>query len=194
MYDKKLVSYVFDKYLLNREDLYSKLNDINSFNREDDDDFTAMTARIENLRDDLCSDNYIPKDDYVRLAADFYNFKKRTARDKADVINQANKDVILDLLGIVDDMERLLTASDGTGPLDSGFKMIYDNLIKLLDAEGCSKIDVKTGDRFNPDFHEAMLRQESSDGLSADSIANVLQSGWMLNGRLLRAAKVAVVE
>ena len=116
----------------------------------------------------------------------------------------ANKEIILKLMTIVDDMERLMrqchlnelsyNRRDDIDVITSGFQMIYENLIKLLESEGCTQIDVSYGDKFNPEFHEAISTRDIIDdeGYDPGDICEIYQSGWMFNRKLLRPVKVVV--
>ena len=141
---------------------------------------------------------------YQHLASDFSNYKRRTEESSGMIKKEANKDLILKFLNIVDDMDRLMTQChlnelsynprDNIDVITSGFQMIYENLIKLLESEGCTQIDVSYGDKFNPEFHEAISTRDVRDNEGYDSgdICEIYQSGWMINGKLLRPVKVVV--
>lgn len=199
MFDKNLLLDTIDSALSARKSLHAELQELNAYSESEDRRFCDRTDMIVNMRKDISENDYVSRSDYMRLAADFDNFKKRTARDKVDVMNQANRDIISDLLTVIDDMERLIGSFPKKGlesdvsRHEAGFNMIYENLVKILHEEGCFEIDVHEGDAFNPNMHEAMLSRDASEsGYGTDRIISVLQTGWTLNGRLLRAAKVVV--
>lgn len=141
---------------------------------------------------------------YQYLSSDFSNYKRRTEENLGMIRKEANKDLILKFLTIVDDMDRLMTQcylndlsynpKDDIDVITSGFQLIYENLIKILKSEGCTKIDVSYGDKFNPEFHEAISTRgiRNDEGYDPGDICEIYQSGWMINGKLLRPVKVVV--
>lgn len=145
------------------------------------------------------------KNKYQYLAADFSNYKRRTEENIDIIKKESNKEIIFKLLTMVDDMDRLLTQcymnelsyepKDNIDIITSGFQLIFENLIKLLESEGCQKIEVACGDKFNPEFHEAIWSRPvyEDEGFKPGDICEIYQSGWMLNGKLLRPTKVKVV-
>lgn len=131
----------------------------------------------------------------VQTCADFENYKKRVQRQQADIINKANKDILEDLLKVIDDFDRVQESMKTyeSNPVIEGIKLVYNNLLKVLADEGCEKIQCKTGDVFDVNFHEAVASLPREPGqVNGGTIAQVMQSGWLLNGNLLRAAKVIV--
>ena len=131
----------------------------------------------------------------VQTCADFENYKKRMQRQQADIINKANKDILEDLLKVIDDFDRVQESMKTyeSNPVIEGIKLVYNNLLKVLADEGCEKIQCKTGDVFDVNFHEAVASLPHEPGqVNGGTIAQVMQSGWLLNGNLLRAAKVIV--
>lgn len=141
---------------------------------------------------------------YQYLASDFSNYKRRTEENIDSIKKESNKEIILKLLNTVDDMERLMKQchlnelsydpKDNIDVITSGFQMIYENLIKILESEGCQKIEVSYGDKFNTEYHEALFTRDIRDdeGYDPGDICEIYQSGWMFNGKLLRPVKVVV--
>lgn len=131
----------------------------------------------------------------VQTCADFENYKKRVQRQQADIINKANKDILEDLLKVIDDFDRVQESMKTyeSNPVIEGIKLVYNNLLKVLADEGCEKIQCKSGDIFDVNFHEAVASLPREPGqVNGGTIAQVMQTGWLLNGNLLRATKVIV--
>ena len=131
----------------------------------------------------------------VQTCADFENYKKRMQRQQADIINKANKDILENLLKVIDDFDRVQESMKTyeSNPVIEGIKLVYNNLLKVLADEGCEKIQCKSGDVFDVNFHEAVASLPREPGqVNGGTIAQVMQTGWLLNGNLLRAAKVIV--
>ena len=132
------------------------------------------------------------KDRYARAMADFDNFRKRTARDREDLVKFAASDVLKDILPTVDNLARALEeAKDKTDdPFVTGVKLVYDGLLKALAEHGATPLD-STGEPFDANFHEA-LAQLPSEEVEEGHVISEVKRGWMLNGKLLRAAQVVV--
>lgn len=131
----------------------------------------------------------------VQTCADFENYKKRVQRQQADIITKANKDILEDLLKVIDDFDRVQESMKTyeSNPVIEGIKLVYNNLLKVLTDEGCEKIQCKSGDVFDVNFHEAVASLPREPGqVNGETIAQVMQTGWLLNGNLLRATKVIV--
>lgn len=136
------------------------------------------------------------KKEYLFLMADFDNYRKRVAREKADLIKNAAERVLVDLLPIVDDFERGLSASKKSDDADAtrkGMEIIYNKLVKFLESKGVKAME-STGTDFNPDFHEAIATIPAPSEDLKGKVVDTTQKGYMLNDKVLRYAKVAVGE
>ena len=131
------------------------------------------------------------KDQYMRTLADFDNFRRRTARDREDLFKQASSDVIKDILPTIDNLALALSkAENPEDPFVTGVKLVYDGLLKALEGHGAKPID-SLGEPFDANYHEA-LAQLPSDDVPEGNVMNEVKRGWILNGKLLRAAQVVV--
>lgn len=135
------------------------------------------------------------KDSFLRANADFENFKKRTIKEKSNWIHEARAEVILDLLGVVDNFDRALDqqngADDSVAAWLQGFEMIHKSLYEML-----TKYDVKpiaANLPFDPQFHEA-ISQVPSEDVESGQIVNTVQKGFMMKDHVLRPAKVVVAS
>ena len=131
----------------------------------------------------------------IQMCADYDNYKKRAQRQLTSMVNEANKRILSKLLSVVDDFDRVQESMKTyeSNPIIEGIKLVYINLLKVLADEGCEKIDCKPGDMFDAHFHEAVASLPHEPGqANGGTIAQVMQYGWLLNGNLLRAAKVIV--
>ncbi|MFH1594064.1 MAG: nucleotide exchange factor GrpE [Candidatus Omnitrophota bacterium] len=146
--------------------------------------------------DDLVSKEkelVIYKDKWLRAMAEYENLKKRFEKEKREIIQFTTSDILVQLLSIIDDFDRAHSAAKGHkhGEVFSkGVKMILNQLHKLLGDNGVEKIKT-VGEKFDPNIHDAVMTIES-DKLPEDSVAEELYPGYLLNGRLLRAAKVKI--
>jgi len=129
-------------------------------------------------------------DRWQRTFAEFDNYRKRTEKDMADFRKFANSGLVTELLNVVDDLGRALeSAPDAESPLAVGVKAVRGNLVKILEAQGVSEVPTDKG--FDPNMHEALM---VVDGEEDNKIAQVYQKGYMMNGRVLRFAKVVVTK
>jgi molecular chaperone GrpE len=134
------------------------------------------------------------KDQYLRKAADFENFRKRMIREKQDAIDFANQALLLDLIPVIDDFERAIqsagTSKDFTS-LYEGIGMIEKRLISQLEAKwGLKRFD-SAGEPFDPNRHEALMMEKSS-GIDEPVVQEELLKGYTLKDRVIRSAKVKV--
>ena len=131
------------------------------------------------------------KDRYARLLADFDNYRKRVARDKEDLAQFAAKDILKDLLPTVDNLALALDkAENKEDPFVQGVKLAYDGFLKALADHGATPID-SVGEPFDANFHEAIAQLPSAD-VAEGVVMNEVKRGWLLHGKLLRAAQVVV--
>ena len=134
-------------------------------------------------------------DKYVRLQAEFDNYRKRSFKEKADFIKFANEGLIIELLSILDNFERGIKSAEQKkdyGLLHQGVDMILKQLHSLLETKGLSRIK-SLGQKFNPHQHEAVEVIEE-DGVEEEVVTDELQPGYILGGRVIRPAMVKVVK
>ncbi len=133
------------------------------------------------------------KDKYLRLYSEFENFRRRTAKERIDLIATASRDVIENLLSVLDDFERASqSANDEKATLESvkeGMDLIQQKMTKTLQAKGLKKMDVKKGDKFDDEFHEAITQIPAEKKLEG-KIVDVVEPGYFLNDTVIRFAKV----
>ncbi len=130
---------------------------------------------------------------YLRLAAEFDNYKKRTAREFSEVVKSANARLLRELIEILDNFERALVKNASENNFDSyrkGVELIYNQLTELLRKENVTPIEA-VGSPFDPNQHEAMM-QQPSDQYAEGVVAQELQRGYKLDSRVLRHARVIV--
>ena len=132
------------------------------------------------------------KDRFARAMADFDNFRKRTERDRDDLAKFAAREVIKDLLATADNLALALDKAKDKAddPFVAGVKMVYDGLLKTLADHGATPLDA-VGEPFDANFHEALAQLPSAD-VEEGVVMNEVKRGWLLHGKLLRAAQVVV--
>ncbi len=132
------------------------------------------------------------KDRFARLLAEFDNFRKRTEREREDLVKFAARDVVKDVLSTVDNLARALDGAKDKAddPFVQGVKLVYDGLLKTLADHGATPLD-SVGEPFDVNYHEALAQMPSPE-VEEGVIMNEVTRGWLLHGKLLRAAKVVV--
>jgi molecular chaperone GrpE len=133
------------------------------------------------------------QDKYLRLYAEFDNFRKRTLRERGDLIRNASMDVLEKLLPVLDDFDRAAAdPSEDVHAVREGRTLIHTKLRQLLEAQGLTKMDVKQGDAFDVDVHEAITNIPAPTPDLAGKVVDVVEPGYMLNDKIMRYAKVVV--
>lgn len=136
------------------------------------------------------------KKEYLFLAAEFDNYRKRTLKEKAEIIKNGGENVLKGILPIVDDFERGLKAAESDTDAKSvveGMTLIYNKLVKYLESMGVKEM-ASTGEVFNSDLHEAIAQVPSPTEDMKGKVLDTVQKGYMINDKVLRHAKVAVAQ
>lgn len=128
----------------------------------------------------------------LRLQADFINYKNRVEREKTSIYTNAAEDIILQILPVLDNFERALHNMEDDNAYYEGVKMIYEQLIDVLNKNGLEEIDCENKS-FDPNFHHAVLAEEV-EGKEEGIILEVLQKGYMLNDKVIRPSMVKVAK
>lgn len=133
------------------------------------------------------------KEDYIRLMAEFETFRRRSAEDRLNLIGSASADTIKGLLPVLDDCERAIAmlAESSDEAAKEGTNLIYNKLMGYLQTKGLKVIEAK-GEKFDVDFHEAVTQFPAPDESMKGMVIDVVQTGYLLNGKVLRYAKVVV--
>lgn len=134
-------------------------------------------------------------DKFLRKAAEFENYKKRTENDQFNLINYAAESFIVKLLPIVDDFERSMEHIDdidNNKAVKDGIKLVYEKLLKLLNEQGVKKMLAK-GEPFNVDYHDALM-QRKDNSVPPHTVLEEVESGYLYRDKVIRHAKVIVSE
>ena len=136
------------------------------------------------------------KDRYLRLAAEFDNYRKRTIKEKAELIKNGAEKTLTAILPVLDDFERALKnleTTEETKAMKEGVELIFNKFNKVLEQEGLQKIETE-GQDFDVDFHEAIALIPAPSEELKGKILDCVQTGYMLNDKVIRHAKVAVAQ
>ena len=171
------------------EDILSE----NSESAENVSDASQANATEETLNEKLQSELAEQKDKFIRLYSEFENFRRRTAKEKLELIQSANEQLIKTLLPVVDDFDRAEKSfKDKSDKELEGFFLIHNKLKKVLEQSGVKLMDVKAGSEFNADFHEAITQIPAPNDSLKGKVVDVVESGYLLNDKVIRFAKVVV--
>ena len=151
------------------------------------DEHVEQEAQPEQQQEDAAAE---VDDRLLRLAADFDNYKKRAARERQEYVAFANERILKELLPILDDLERALSAAEQheEAQLEEGVRLVHRSLASLLERQGVKEI--ATEGKFDPHVHEALLSQPSE--AEEGSVIDVVQKGYKLGERVVRPARVVI--
>ena len=149
-----------------------------------------LEARIAELEENVAKD----KDDYIRLMAEFDNYRRRTSQEKLEIVSMASTETIKGLLPVLDDCERalkVLLESNDSDAAKEGTELIYSKLMNYLKSKGLAVIEA-AGQPFDTDLHEAVAQFPVQEEDKKGKVFDVVQTGYTLNGKVIRFAKVVV--
>lgn len=136
------------------------------------------------------------KNQYVRLMADFQNFRKRTEKEKNEIYAYANEKLVVDLLDVIDNFERAIDAAEKKEGADESFiegmNMILKQMLDVLRKHDVKEIEA-VGEDFDPNFHNAVMMEDNPD-FESGKVTEVMQKGYMLNDRVIRPSMVKVAN
>ncbi|MBE9468150.1 MAG: nucleotide exchange factor GrpE [Bacteroidetes bacterium] len=138
----------------------------------------------------------IANDKYIRLAAEFDNYRKRTLKERIDIIKSAGEDIIINILPVVDDFERALGSmenSEDVAAVKEGVNIIYNKLVDYLKSCGVKEIDAINKD-FDTDLHEAVTKIPAPEKKLKGKVVDVINKGYYLNDKIIRFPKVVIGE
>ena len=157
---------------------------------EQAEEIKKLTDELEKAREEAAD----MKDQHLRLQAEWDNFRRRTARERLELIDSAGKDILLGFLPVVDDCQRALQVLRESGADQAaieGTELIYNKLMNYLKQRGVEPIPAR-GAAFDTDFHEAVAQFPVEDPEKKNTVIDVTQEGYTLNGNVIRYAKVVV--
>jgi molecular chaperone GrpE len=177
----------------NNEGMESTSEQINSGNEAEvsSDSSIEVEARIKELELKLNESS----DKYLRLMAEFDNFRRRVFKEKEELRVSAGKDIFKNVLPVVDDFERAIAANENAQDLKSlsdGFHLIYKQMKNFLSQGGVTELEISKGSDFNSDTMEAITNFVVEEVELKGKVVDVLEKGYMLNGNVIRFAKVII--
>ncbi len=144
----------------------------------------------EKLKEELAKE----KDKFLRLFAEFENYKKRTSKERVELFKTANQEVLLALLPVMDDFDRALVeiAKSENEELLKGVELIHNKFSDTLKSKGLEQVEVRTGDTFNADFAEAITQIPAPSDDLKGKIVDVIEKGYKLGDKIIRFPKVVL--
>jgi len=182
-----------------KEQVQGDADDNSSIDINADDSLSGSTHLNEPLEDESQSEKLQAelqesKDRYLRLAAEFENFKRRTARERIELMQTAGKEVIVEMLQVLDDSDRAqkqMEATDNLEQIKEGIGLVFTKLRTTLLAKGLKPMDA-TGKDFDADLHEAITEIPAPDPGMKGKVIDEVVKGYYMNDKILRHAKVVV--
>lgn len=182
-----------EKDTLNKESLNAEETTNTADSQNECNETTSQGEFVETV-DTLKAELEALKDKYLRTVAEFDNYKKRTLKEKTELILNGSEKTVTTFLPILDDMERAIAnagkAKDITA-VEEGWELIYNKFIKQLDSIGVKKIETNDAD-FDVDYHEAVAMVPGMGDDKKGKVIDCVQTGYTLNDKVIRHAKVAV--
>jgi len=153
------------------------------------DDTAAQDDALKQMQEDLS----LAKDKYLRLYAEFENYRKRTAKERLELTKTANEELILDLLTVIDDLERSLQIfkdKEEVAPMYEGIQLVNQKFNKVLTQKGLKAMEIEPGSDFDSEYHEAVAQIPAPEEKFKGKIVDVIEKGYFLGDKVLRYAKV----
>lgn len=173
------------------QDNIEKKEDLQQDNTvENQEDSAQELSGEEKLSEELAKE----KDKFLRLFAEFENYKKRTAKERVDLFKTANKEVLEALLPVLDDFDRASSqiSASSDEALVKGVALIKDKLKSTLESKGLEEVEVKIGDNFDADYAEAITQIPAPSDNLKGKIVDVVEKGYKLGDKIIRFPKVVI--
>eukprot|EP00746_Dinoflagellata_sp_MGD_P000074 gnl/MRDRNA2_/MRDRNA2_100130_c0_seq1.p2 gnl/MRDRNA2_/MRDRNA2_100130_c0~~gnl/MRDRNA2_/MRDRNA2_100130_c0_seq1.p2 ORF type:complete len:188 (-),score=23.06 gnl/MRDRNA2_/MRDRNA2_100130_c0_seq1:585-1148(-) len=160
------------------------------------------TAKEEDKTEEPAKDDYEAKfnemnDKYLRLYSEFENFRRRTAKERIELIGSASQDIISSLLPCLDDFERAIKSNETSEDIDAikeGVTLVYHKFKSTLTSKGLKSIEVNAGDEFDTDLHEAITKIPAPQDELKGKVVDIVEKGYQLNEKVIRYSKVVIGE
>jgi len=160
--------------------------------KEKPDPTKALKEEISKLKEELADS----KDKYIRLSAEFDNYRKRTLKEKSELVKSAGEEIFLKILPVMDDFERAMVSIEDPKSIEhmaDGVKLIHNKFREFFNQNNIKEIPAKEKD-FDTDLHEAVTKIPAPDKKLKGKVVDVIEKGYTLNDRVIRFAKVVIGE
>ncbi|MDM1408402.1 nucleotide exchange factor GrpE [Myroides sp. DF42-4-2] len=175
---------------MENKDINKEEVDVTAENTQETEATTAETASIEEVMNAKIAEE---KDKYLRLFAEFENYKRRTSKERLELFKTANEEVMSAMLPILDDFGRALSELEKQGESEhlTGVRLISTKLIDTLAAKGLEEVVIQSGDAFDADISEAITQIPAGDDLKG-KVVDVVEKGYKLGDKIIRFPKVVI--
>jgi molecular chaperone GrpE len=172
-------------------DIDQKLEDVTLENNTTEEQVVIEELTVE---EQLAKDLAQEKDKFLRLFAEFENYKRRTTKERIELFKTANQEVLLAMLPVLDDFDRAIIeiAKSEDEVVTKGVELIHEKLKNTLVAKGLEVVDIKAGDAFDADFAEAITQIPAPNDKMKGKIVDVLEKGYKLGEKIIRFPKVVI--
>jgi molecular chaperone GrpE len=174
---------VKDQKELNKKDHKKTTSRTTARSRSKDKELSKVKAELSEI-----------KDKYLRLYSEFDNFRKRTAKEKLDLVSTANEDLMIELLPVIDDFERAMNSfGSDNGDIDTmkeGIRLIFNKLKTVTEKKGLRNMKTDPGDDFDSELHDAISHIPAPEDKLKGKIIDTIEKGYYLNDKVIRFAKV----
>jgi len=174
---------VIDQTELNKKTKNKSSNKSSSRSRGKDKELNKVKAELSET-----------KDKYLRLYSEFDNFRRRTAKEKLDLVSTANEDLMIELLPVIDDFERAIKSFDSDNDdidnIKEGVLLIFNKLKNVTEKKGLNGMETNPGDDFNSELHDAISHIPAPEEKFKGKIIDTIEKGYYLNDKVIRFAKV----
>ncbi len=182
--------------IMKQETKGRKIKSAKPVNKSKPDHADTETEKIRGELKDCSEKSAALQDKYLRLSAEFDNYRKRTLRERIEMIKTASEDLLIKIIPFIDDIERGLLALNDSRDLEAvkeGMNLVYGRFRDFLQAQGIKEIEALNQD-FNTDFHEAVTKIPVPDNSMKGKVVDVIAKGYILHDKVIRYPKVVVGE
>lgn len=179
---------------MNQENTSAQENEIVENQTTTNESETTTPEEVLSVEEQLQSDLTKEKDKFLRLFAEFENYKKRTAKERMEFYKTASEDVLQAMLPVLDDLDRAMPQiiESKQESLVTGVQLIQEKLKSVLVSKGLQEIDLRPGDAFNVDFAEAITSTPAPSPKMIGKIVDVVEKGYKLGDKVIRFSKVVI--
>tara|TARA_B100001559_G_scaffold183528_1_gene153661 strand:- start:177 stop:680 length:504 start_codon:yes stop_codon:yes gene_type:complete len=136
----------------------------------------------------------VEQDKYLRLFAEFENYKRRTAKERIELFKTAGKEILTSLVPVLEDFKRALSQENSDSDNDEGINLIFNKFNETLKSQGLTEVEVNIGDIFDPEIHEAISQIQAKEDDQKGKIIDIIQGGYKLGDSIINFPKVVVAQ
>ena len=180
---------------INKKSISKEFEKKEKENNKESEIKNKIKIEIEDKIEELKMQNKETTNKYIRLYSEFENFKKRNEREKSNIINSANEEIIKKILPVIDDFKRALKSLNEnklTTEGSRGIDLIYNKLNNILNIEGLKKITTKIGDEFDDEKHEVIVKSKTKEKKLKGKIIKIIEEGYIFKNKILKFTKIII--